>query len=103
MRVLANPAYFGGTTSVADIAARLRRFCESGDHEFWPDDVSLRDAHLFNQGLLGGHRQVTDVYLLGLAVRHRGCLVTFDRSIPLKAVVGATPGSIAVVGGAEHV
>jgi predicted nucleic acid-binding protein len=36
-----------------------------------------------------GHRQITDIYLLGLAIRHGGRLATFDRSIPLKAVVGA--------------
>jgi predicted nucleic acid-binding protein len=41
--------------------------------------------------LLLGSRQVTDVYLLVLAVRHGGRLVTFDRSVPLKAVGSAGP------------
>ena len=44
-----------------------------------------------------GHRQLTDVYLLGLATRMRGCLATFDRSIPVKAVVGATSASLQVI------
>jgi hypothetical protein len=37
-----------------------------------------------------GPRQVTDVYLLGLAVRMGGCLAALDRAIPITAVVGAT-------------
>ena len=36
-----------------------------------------------------GPRQVTDVYLLALAVRHRGRFVSFDAGIPLAAVHGA--------------
>ena len=42
-----------------------------------------------------------DVYLLGLARRMRGRLATFDRTIPLAAVVGATRNDIAVVAPAE--
>jgi predicted nucleic acid-binding protein len=36
-----------------------------------------------------GSRQLTDVYLLALAVRRGGRLVTLDRAVPLEAVVGA--------------
>jgi len=43
-------------------------------------------------------RQFTDVYLLGLAVRHGGKLVTFDRSIPLEAVMGAGPRHLELLG-----
>jgi hypothetical protein len=43
------------------------------------------------------HRQVTDIYLLGIAVRHGGCLATFDRTIPLDAVAGAGPDAVAVI------
>ena len=45
-----------------------------------------------------GHAQVTDVYLLGLAVAHGGTLATFDRSIPLGAVSGARPSHLTVIG-----
>jgi uncharacterized protein len=37
-----------------------------------------------------GHRQLTDVYLLALAVQHHGRLVTFDAKIPTSVVVGAS-------------
>ena len=36
-----------------------------------------------------GSRQLTDVYLLVLAVRRGGRLVTFDRAVPLAAVANA--------------
>jgi hypothetical protein len=32
-----------------------------------------------------GHQQVTDAYLLGLAVKENGVLVTFDRGIKFMA------------------
>ena len=40
---------------------------------------------------------ITDLYLLGLAVHHGGRLATFDRGIPLSAVIGAKPENLAVV------
>ena len=32
---------------------------------------------------------MTDLYLLALAVHHRGCFVSFDSSIPRTAINGA--------------
>jgi uncharacterized protein len=98
VRVLSSPAYGLEHRRPDAIAARLRRFCASGHHAFWPDAVSLTDDRLFALPHLAGHRQVSDVYLLGLAVSRQGCLATFDRTIPLKAVVGATAASLRVIG-----
>jgi toxin-antitoxin system PIN domain toxin len=78
--------------------ASLRTFCASGHHEFWEDAVSLGDETLFNPSVIVSHRQLTDVYLLGLATRMGGTLATFDGSIPLKAVKGATPEALEVIG-----
>ena len=41
--------------------------------------------------------EVGDIYLLGLATRMGGYLATFDRSISLGAVIGATRNTIAVI------
>jgi uncharacterized protein len=68
----------------------LRRFCESGHHSFWGDVISLRDTQRFPAPLPIGSRQVTDIYLLGLACHYGGSFVTFDQGIPLSAVNGAT-------------
>ncbi len=32
-------------------------------------------------GLMLGHKQVTDAYLLGLAIRNQGRLATFDQGV----------------------
>ena len=66
-------------------------------HVFWPDDISLRDAALFAPTAILGPNQVTDVYLLALAVKNDGRLATFDRSIPIAAACGAEPRHLAVM------
>ena len=40
-----------------------------------------------------GHNQITDLYLLALAVHRRGCLASFDQGIALTSVRGATARS----------
>jgi uncharacterized protein len=95
VRILSNPAYSPSAERPAQIARRLAAFRQSGNHVFWPDDVSVCDSSAFN--LTVGHKQLTDVYLLALAVRHGGRLATFDRSIPVKAVRGARADHLAVI------
>jgi toxin-antitoxin system PIN domain toxin len=97
VRVLANPRYGGTLNRPAELVKRLAQFCASGHHVFWADTVSLRDRSLFNPPLIRGHRQVTDLYLLGLARKMGGRLATFDRSITVGAVVGATRDTLAIV------
>ncbi|MBK6638247.1 MAG: VapC toxin family PIN domain ribonuclease [Rhodocyclaceae bacterium] len=89
VRIITQPAY-PNPQSVATVAAMLDTLCADPCHEFWPDDASLLDARRFNHSHVHGPRQITDVYLLGLAVGHSGRLVTFDEKIPLSAVHGAT-------------
>jgi toxin-antitoxin system PIN domain toxin len=97
LRVLAHPAYGGTVRRVTDLLARLRRFCESGGHVFWQDTLSLRDATVFDSSMVAGHRQLTDIYLLGLAHTHKGSLATFDRSIPIRAVMGGSARDLTVI------
>lgn len=75
----------------------LAKFCASGHHVFWPAAVSLRDEKIFTRAYLVGAKQVTDIYLLGLARKMGGSLATFDRAIPLGGVVGATRATLAVI------
>ena len=95
IRVLSNPAYSSVAERPQEVARRLAAFRASGHHVFWPDDVSVCDTTLFSLNI--GHRQLTDVYLLGLATAHDGCLATFDRSVPLKAVRSAQPQNLVIV------
>jgi uncharacterized protein len=50
-------------------------------HRFWPMDLGYIDATTKFDGRLFGHQQVTDGYLLGLAIHHKGKLATTDRRI----------------------
>jgi uncharacterized protein len=72
-----------------EVAAHLSKACAQLDHESWPDALSLRDGERFDFSRLHGHRQITDAYLLALAVGRKGCLVTLDSAVPLTAVRGA--------------
>lgn len=96
VRVISNPAYGAAGERAATVVERLRAFCASGGHQFWRDAVSLRDD-LFDSSRAGGAKQLTDIYLLGLAVNRKGRLATFDRSIPIGAVRGATADTLLVI------
>ena len=97
VRILASPAYSPGAERAAAIVERFRRFRSSGDHQFWRDSLDLTDD-IFDLSFVRGHRQLTDVYLLGLAVKRNGRLATFDRTIPTRAVTGAQQDTLLVIG-----
>jgi toxin-antitoxin system PIN domain toxin len=100
MRVVANPAYGSPIESTADLIPLLQKLCSSRRHEFWAETISFRDEDLFRASFIRGYRQLTDLYLLGLATKKRGRLITFDSKIPVDAVVGATPENLHVVAAA---
>jgi uncharacterized protein len=99
VRVLANPKS-GVSERAPAILQSLRTFCASGHHQFWPDTLSLRDQ-CFELSVGHGHQQLTDIYLLGLAAQMGGVLATFDRSIPVDAVITASAGTLAVIGSVD--
>lgn len=88
IRIMSQPAYPGGEPAPA-IARRLRRASDTPWHRFWPDALSLLGDDTLAWGHVLGSRQLTDVYLLALAVHQGGRLVTLDRGIPLRAVPSA--------------
>ena len=102
VRRLTHPKLATEISRPVDVAERLRTFRSSGHHHFWPDAVSLTDERVFNCSFIRGHRQVTDVYLLGLAKSAGGALATFDGAIQLGAVKGATKSNLMVIGPAPR-
>lgn len=66
-------------------------------HAFWPDDIRLFDNSLFDPGKIHGPGQLTDLYLLALAIRHEGRFVTFDRTLPAEAVHGFHQSSLVIL------
>ena len=97
IRVVSNPAYPGRRTTLGDAIQRLRRFRESSAHWFWPDSLSLCEE-IIRPAHIQGYRQLTDVYLLALAVTKGGRLATFDGGIPLLSVAGAEAKDMIFIG-----
>ena len=93
---MSQPAY-PNALSTSAVIERLARAARHPKHEFWSDDVSLLDASIVDHGRVLGPRQVTDLYLVALAVAHDGMLATFDGSIPISAIRGASKRRIAVI------
>ena len=98
LRVLSSPAYHGAAVTPTTMREHMRTFCAGAGHVFWPGDVSLLDEAVLSAHATLTHRQLTDVWLLALAVRHRGRLETFDLSIPMSVVRGATNAHLQVLG-----
>ena len=92
VRVLSQPAYPSGQRSPAEVIQVLNavKTAFQNWHQFWPDDISIADESAFKSEFIAGTRQVTDIYLLGLASRHKGTLVSFDRSLTWQAVRGGS-------------
>jgi uncharacterized protein len=100
VRLLANPRLHMGGVAVTAVVDRLRRLQSDAAHQWWEASISLADEDRFNLAAIRGHRQVTDVYLAGLAHSRGGKLVTFDRGVLWSAVTGALPSLIEVL--SEH-
>ncbi len=88
VRVVSQPRY-PSPVPAAEAIRRLRQATATEHHAFWPCDVSVLDDRLIDRSRVHGPRQVTDAYLLALAVSRRGRFVTFDRNVPLEAVPAA--------------
>jgi hypothetical protein len=89
VRIMSSPGY-PNPLPARVVVERLAEACRQSIHEFWPDEVSLLDSDIVDSARIHGARQLTDIYLLALAVQRGGRLVTFDASIPLAAVRKAT-------------
>jgi hypothetical protein len=97
IRILSQPSY-PNPSAVALVAKHLGEAVASAEHEFWPDEVSLVAQGTLDWSRVLGPRQVTDAYLLALAVRHGGRLVSLDQGIPLAAVTGAKKSHLEIMG-----
>jgi len=80
VRISSNEKIIREAVSPKEALALLGQIIAHKNHVFWPDDARLTDEAI-PSGLLVGHRQVMDAYLLGLAIRHGGHLVTLDAGV----------------------
>lgn len=81
VRISSNQKIIPEAVTPKEALALLGEVAKHATHTFWEDDIGILDDHVPSE-LLVGHRQVTDAYLLGLAIRRGGRLVTLDAGIP---------------------
>jgi uncharacterized protein len=96
VRILSQANYPRAVPTV-DAMRRLRSSTAQSNHAFWGDDISLLDQQRFNSSHILGPKPLTDIYLLGVALKNGGRLATFDRAIPRSAVTGAEPRNLVVI------
>ena len=96
IRVMSNPGY-PNSLPIPSVMKRLADACKDPVHDFWSDDIRLLDSSIVDSSRIHGPRQLTDIYLLALAVRHKERFVTFDTGIPLAAVRKATAVNLIVL------
>jgi toxin-antitoxin system PIN domain toxin len=98
LRIVSHPKYpnsAGSPAAVAPIVARLRAL---PGHVFWNDDFSLVGSDRVDIAQVATPGQVTDTYLLALAIANRGQLATFDRRLSTKAVRRGKAGLHVIAG-----
>jgi hypothetical protein len=96
IRIMSLPAYPNPVPTSA-VIERLAAATRHPSHEFWADDCSLLDPGVVHADRVHGPKQVTDVYLLALAVKHQGQFTTFDGKVPVSAVPNATKKHLAAI------
>ncbi len=88
LRIYGHPSYPGGPRTPGRAAVDLDDMRALPNAAFIPDDVSIHDTELFDRTPELAPRQLTDVYLLGLAVSKGARFATLDGRIPASSVRG---------------
>lgn len=83
LRVATNPK--SGSYTVEDAAEVLKGLATHPGYRYWPITAGwLTLAAPFRERVFG-HQQITDAFLLGLAVKEHGVLVTLDKAFKFLA------------------
>jgi toxin-antitoxin system PIN domain toxin len=85
LRIYGHPSYPGGPGSPAQALLDLRVYRKRRGHRFLPCDLSLDDPALPDLTNVTP-KQLTDLYLVALAARHKTRFATFDTTIPVACI-----------------
>lgn len=83
LRVATNPK--AGAHTVEESTAVLANLTDHPGYRYWPITASWTALAAPFRERIFGHQQIADAYLLGLAVKEKGVLVTLDKAIPFLA------------------
>jgi len=99
VRILSNPAFSPDALTTADAISLLATNVGHPTHRFWTNDVGFVEAVRPFRDRIIGHQQITDAYLLGLAIRKKGRFATLDRSVlALLASGSAEENTVELIG-----
>lgn len=80
IRIALNASAMGSHLTAAQVLSVISKLTSIGDHQFVPDDLSILDySEIFS--VILSRNQVTDAYLLLLAIRHGATFATHDRRL----------------------
>ena len=85
VRITTNPSFFPGPRTHEQATAILAELADRPGYSYWPLTEGWAALTASFGSRVTGHHQVTDAYLLGLAIKEDGVLVTFDRGIKYMA------------------
>ena len=98
VRISSNPGIIPEAVAPQQALSLLEEIVSHPHHVFWPDEIPLVGEETVPTQLLFGHRQVTDAYLLALAIHNRGQLATLDRGMTsLVPADGSRRDALAIV------
>ena len=98
VRIVCNPAYMKPAPGIRSALDLLQKTTESStNHHFWADDLPLSALSSPIRRRLQGPKQITDAYLLALAVHRKGILVTFDYRMETLAPEGSVEREALVI------
>jgi hypothetical protein len=82
------------TTTPFEALALLRKIKALPGYEFWTADLPVGDA--LSTLRVAGHQQITDAYLLGIAIARGGILATLDRGV---RAIAPDAGAVEIIDG----
>jgi toxin-antitoxin system PIN domain toxin len=88
VRILSQAAY-PNRLPMHTVVAGLQQAMRHPMHEFWADDINPLDPTAIDWQQVLRPADITDAYLLALAVRQQACLVTLDFCLSLSWATGA--------------
>ena len=88
LRILGHPRYPNSPGSPAAVMPLLMGLLSHPHHHFWADAPSWSATSPIRGNQVVAHGQITDVYLLALAVHQHGSLASFDSRITKRVVPG---------------
>ena len=97
VRIISNRAFSRDALAPEQALSLLRVNLEHPAHEFWSATLTLNQA-VVKVAKVVGHQQITDAYLLGLAIHNKGILATLDRAAESLAPAHMGRGRIEVIG-----